>query len=242
MSAFLKAFDSEAAAREAERRSTALRRQAVRSPLAEVTGATVRFQRIEGLSGLPLVQGPPVRWLAPLAALHACRLDGIALFDPLRRIRPRLELLGHPGLRRALHGLAAPAPRGSALLHGDFHLGQVICDEQGVAWLIDLDDLAIGPAEADLGNLIANLATQAALPGPFAARLAHWRRSILGAWSRLGQRPRAPLVDHFTALALIRRHLKLREAGQPDFEAEIAAWVTRAACRTSPSGSAAYRD
>jgi aminoglycoside phosphotransferase (APT) family kinase protein len=167
-------------------------------------------------------------------------LDGVSPFDPLRRIRPRLDLLTDVTLQTTLGRLARAVPTGGALIHGDFHLGQVICDAEGGGWLVDLDDLEIGPVEADLGNLIANLATQPTLTGPFAARLQHWRHSILEAARHLGQNSDPGRVDHFTALALIRRHLKLREQARRDFEADIAAWVTPVACQTSPSGNAAY--
>lgn len=240
MSPFAKTFADARTATEAVRRSVALRQQAVRTPRAAAKGATVTFDRIAGSSGLPLVGRPIERWLAPLASLHVCALDRLPQFDPLRRIIPRIDLLTDSALRTALGRLAQTGPTGTALIHGDFHLGQVICDTHDQAWLIDLDDLAIGPAEADIGNLIANLATQDHLPGPFSVRIKNWRKDVLGMWARMGQTANSAKVDHFTALALIRRHLKLREHARRDFEAEIAAWITPVAYRTSPSDSAAY--
>lgn len=240
MSVFTKQFDDPETAFVAARRSALLRQQGLTTPTAEAEGPRVRFARIDGLSGLRLAQVTPESWLLPLAHLHACALPGLAPIDPLRRIRPRGGLLTEPGLRDVFARLARVAPAGGSLLHGDFHLGQVIGDRQGEYWMIDLDDLCIGPPEADLGNLIANLATQQLLPGSFASRLHDWRDRVLMAWTRLAPPADPERVDHFAALALLRRHLKLRAQGRPDFEAEILRWITPVACRISPSGSAAY--
>ncbi|MFZ7092219.1 phosphotransferase family protein [Primorskyibacter sp. 2E233] len=242
MSSFIKTFADAAQATEAARRSMDLRQQSVITPPAYANGQTVVFAGIAGCSGLPLTQRPIDDWLAPLIPLHTSVLDGLSPFDPMLRISPRLDLLTNPSLRAALHRLAQASPRGGSVIHGDFHLGQVIAAQDGVAWLIDLDDLAIGPVEADIGNLIANLATQDDLPGPFAVRLEHWRQAVQGEWFRLDQTANPTWVEHFAALALIRRHLKLREQARRDFEADIAAWITPDACRTSPFGNAAYPD
>lgn len=242
MSSCIKTFADAAQATEAARRSMALRQQEVMTPRAYANGQTVVFERIAGCSGLPLTQRPIYDWLTSLIPLHTSVLDGLPPFDPMLRISPRLDLLTNPSLRAALYRLAQASPRGGSVIHGDFHLGQVIAGPDSVAWLIDLDDLAIGPVEADIGNLIANLATQDHLPGPFAVRLEHWRQAVQGAWFRLDQAANPTWVEHFAALALIRRHLKLREQARRDFEADIAAWITPVACRTSPSGNAAYPD
>lgn len=241
MMRFFKVFPSEGASVEAARRSSILRGAGVATPAARPVGRTVEFDRIEGTSGLPLLNAASEDWLRPLAALHRCRIDGITPCDPIRRIFPRLDLLTNPQLGDALDRLAPDTPQGQTLLHGDFHMGQLIKGADGKVWVVDLDDLCLGPPEADLGNLIANLATQPGLPADFPARLAHWRQRILDAWTVICAPPCMATLEHHLVLALIRRHLKLREAGRPDFETEIASWVTRAACQISPSGSAAYR-
>lgn len=44
----------------------------------------------------------------------------------------------------------------TCLIHGDFHPGQILISDK-MTYLIDIDRLAVGPAEADLGNFIAQL-------------------------------------------------------------------------------------
>lgn len=241
MSSFAKPFPSENGAQEAVRRSMDLRTQGLATPVAHRDCQTVVFDRIVGTSGLPLVEAVAVDWLRPLAILHRCTVDDIPPCDPIRRIRPRLDLLTNPEIAEALTHLSRGVPAGGALLHGDFHLGQLIRDGQGTVWMIDLDDLCLGPPEADLANLIANLTTQSTLEADFRGRMTLWRARIVEAWTTLAAAPDHGILEHHLALALIRRHLKLREAGRVDFETEIAGWVTRAACRISPYDSAGYR-
>ncbi|WP_221931627.1 phosphotransferase [Palleronia caenipelagi] len=175
-----------------------------------------------------------------MSALHRCTLPGLCRLDPQLRIRPRLHHLTSQDIAEALHALGRLPTKGNALLHGDMHLGQMIDASDGTVWLIDLDDLCLGPAEADLGNLIANLATQAQLGDSFAKRLAFWRREVEAAWAKLVEPVCPDILERYIALALIRRHLKFREAGRPDYEAEIVAWINPVAARISPSGSAGY--
>jgi thiamine kinase-like enzyme len=238
---FEKAFADAAVAEEAARRSTRLRAQGLDTPAAKARGEHVEFDRIDGHAGLSLLRVAPARWLRPLARLHKCALNEIGAMDAFRRIHPRLHLLTSSALREAVVRLGTSPPRRTVLLHGDFHLGQVIEDGSGGMWLIDLDDLCLGPPEADLGNLIANLATQARLSGDLGSNVTAWRACILETWARLSAPLHARTLDHYIAVALIRRHLKLREAGRADFEAEIAAWIIPVAGRISPCGSAGYR-
>jgi aminoglycoside phosphotransferase (APT) family kinase protein len=92
-------------------------------------------------------------------------------------------------------------------VHGDLHPGQFIRDRRGQVWLIDLDDLALGPPEVDFGNLAACLATRR--PGPLHEMARH---AIAGV---VAETPSAnpALVAHFCEIALLRRALKLRERG-----------------------------
>lgn len=243
MSGFLKSFPAADDAREAARRANDLAALGVATPTARLSGGRdVSFRRIDGVSGLRLAQRPPEEWLRPLTGLHRARLAGAAAYDPILRIRPRVHLISHSGVGAALERLGGGAPLGGALLHGDFHLGQLVRSVDGAVWIIDLDDLATGPPDADIGNLIANLATQPELGGTFEDRLTRWRATIISCWRVVGGEPELPALDRFIALALIRRHLKLREAGREDFETEIARVVTSAADRISPSGSGACPD
>lgn len=86
--------------------------------------------------------------------------DEQALLDGKRDV-----LAGHPGLGRSRVGallekwaaaLAPLAASSSVLLHRDLHPQQILLDGRN-AGLVDLDNLAAGPPEIDLGNLLAHL-------------------------------------------------------------------------------------
>lgn len=179
----------------------------------------VMFDRIEGRTGPDLAgQGEDLAAvLATLAALHDAAVADLPAFDPLLRIRPRLALTEVPALR----AIAEEAvPQGNATLHGDLHVGQAIRDASGMVWIIDLDDLAIGPPEADLANFAAHLATSQ----PSGA-IKDWAERVRRMWTGQGCDLDGSVFDRFLRFALLRRHLKLRAAGRPDFEAEIVAYL-----------------
>jgi hypothetical protein len=203
MTGFIKQYPSVHAAEVAFQRAVMARQAGVCTPaVLDRTGPqSLCFERIEGTH-----PPDPARLLQVLVPLHRMPHRGLARFDPFLRIRPRLP--GAPLQVRALADrlMAQDAALNwptSAVIHGDFHPGQVLCDAAGQAWLVDLDDLALAPPEADLGNLAAWRATQSP-PGP---------------WP-LAQ-DAVPLADpeltgHFHAIALLRRALKLAERGQPE--------------------------
>ncbi len=105
------------------------------------------------------------------------------------------------------------------VVHGDFHPGQTICDAMGRLWLIDLDDLALAPPEADLGNLAAWMATQA--PGMLTQLATTARNSVLAVAADADP----ALTAHFQTIALVRRGLKLRIAGQGWVAEQLALWA-----------------
>jgi aminoglycoside phosphotransferase (APT) family kinase protein len=110
--------------------------------------------------------------------------------------------------------LHAAVPCG--IVHGDFHAGQMILETAASKWwLLDLDDVALGCPEADLGNFAAHLVTSCDL----------YRGSVADGFRRLaallgdayGDVARARLAEDrirtFGAAALLRRSLKLVERG-----------------------------
>ncbi|MEZ5912486.1 MAG: phosphotransferase [Paracoccaceae bacterium] len=230
MSVFRKSYCNTGKAQLALQRAAWLRREGIRTPAGRPgqIACQVDFDRIAGVSGIDLLAAAPmVDLLAPLGMLQGVRAGDVPRFDPLLRIRPRLMAGVADWLGRALGRLRPATTGGTVLLHGDFHLGQLIRDRTGEVWLIDLDDLAAGPQEADLGNVIAHLATSGpAARGGFDRSLAFWRDAVLAAWFALGRGCDPALVDRFLRLALIRRHLKLREAGRPDFGEAICRYLS----------------
>ncbi|MGB3313514.1 MAG: phosphotransferase [Albidovulum sp.] len=230
MSVFRKSFATTGAAQEALRRTARLRGAGLPTPDGRPgqTGREVAFDHVTGLTGFNLLEAVPMSaLLVPLGALHDVTAGQVPEFDPLLRIRPRL---GGDAPKWLMDALAQPAPAGAGrpvLLHGDFHVGQMICDGAGDIWLIDLDDLASGPEEADLGNFIAHLATSAAVArGGFNESIAFWQGEVLEGWSALGRGCEPLRLNRYLRLALIRRHLKLRAAGRRDYCAEIREYLS----------------
>jgi|GEM_PF-2976600 len=207
--AFVKHYPSPSAADRALRRSRALAEAGLPTPavLARIGPQALCFQRIAPAGPLPDLAGM-LRLLEQLNGIPNC---GLPRFDPFLRIRPRLHRApgGLASLAQRLHArLDATAARAPAVVHGDFHPGQVLRDGAGHLWLVDLDDMALAPREADLGNLAAWMATQAI--GPLADSAAMARHAIL----RHVQGAEAGLVALFCDIALLRRALKLAERGE----------------------------
>ena len=188
----------------------------------------VVFPAVEGTGGLALLmaEGPAVLpdLLRPLLGLHRATLRGLAPFDPRRKIEPRLSADDPPNLlREATRRLdAIPEPSDMVPVHGDFHVGQLIRDAEATVWILDLEDLAAGAPESDLGNFAAHLATR-----PETRRhsvphgLAFWLGHALRAYRAIGGEADENLAERHGQVALIRRALKLRERGDPSVVAEL---------------------
>ena len=238
MPGFVKALSDASTAAEAIRRAAALRAQGVSTPAAGKGREPhqVVFDRIDGRTGPGLVGHDFSGFLAPLHRIHVAHVDGLAPYDPFLRIRPRLKLATCGAMRAVLE---ESVPKGVATVHGDFHVGQLIREPSGKVWIVDLDDLAIGPPEADLANFAAHLSTSG-IVGNFMQALERRRSQVLEACRAAGVECRPAVFERYLRFALVRRHLKLREAGRPDYEAGIANYLTAATTRTSPSDSEAY--
>ena len=190
---------------------------------------TLVFPAIDGKAGLAMIvtHGPPVLpdLLRPLLMLHRARLEGLAQFEPEAKIFPRLRTEDPPALREEVREAAQALGQASRTtpVHGDFHAGQLIRDARGVVWLLDLEDLASGPPESDLGNFAAHLATRPETRrGPARQGFAHWLGHTLRAYQAIEGRADATLAGLHGRIALIRRALKLREQGDPSILGELA--------------------
>lgn len=219
MSGFVKLHTDAASAAEASRRSAALRAHGVPTPAAR-SGQSPRglcFDLVDGETGRALAEGDLAPLLSVVAQMHRTRVTGLSEYDPFRRVRRRLSLATRLPVADIL---AEPVPTGRATLHGDLHVGQFIRSPAGEVWIVDLDDMARGPSEADLANFAAHLATTLTDQG-----IARCSERVLTAWARLGLALEGTVFKRFLRFALLRRHLKLREAGRPDFESEILAYL-----------------
>ncbi|MFK7941473.1 MAG: phosphotransferase family protein [Paracoccaceae bacterium] len=219
MSGFLKRYADAVHAAEALRRTKLLRAQSVQTPAAKPgqTPCELDFDRVAGRTGRDLIGQDLKPLLQSVAELHRASVPDLAPFDPLVRIRPRLALTRVSVLREIVNG---PVPAGNSVLHGDLHVGQFIVAPEGAVWLVDLDDMAVGPPEADLANVTAHLATTEPGPG-----IEAWSRRVCDPWTALGHTADRPVFARYLHLALLRRHLKLRETGRPDCEALILAYL-----------------
>ncbi|MFQ5415421.1 MAG: phosphotransferase family protein, partial [Myxococcota bacterium] len=111
---------------------------------------------------------------ASLAELHAepsRRIEQRSYREEVRGLRAAADAVSflHPALSSRIRDLAAilevrlAASHGKrALLHGDFHAGQVLVDDDSVV-LLDLDLAARGDPATDLGTFVAQLERDAVL-------------------------------------------------------------------------------
>lgn len=212
--------------------STRLSGAGVTTPAARIAGQgkLVAFRRIEGLPGMAGLTGSGMSVLGAMmkqtVALHKVSpYAGIGHFDPLKRIRPRMkpasETIFAHAIAEELECVDRMTPK-VGLVHGDLHAGQFILDPNGQAWLLDFDDLAIAPAEADLGNFAAHLATRLdTCHSGYVPALRHWLVLTLKAYREAGGRADPKLAESFGRIALVRRALKLSERGDGSVEAAL---------------------
>ncbi|TQV83330.1 phosphotransferase family protein [Denitrobaculum tricleocarpae] len=176
--------------------------------------SAVNFPMIEGASGVALIDQVALSYLlAPLQPLRRAGISELPPFDPFAKITVRLNAKTPQWLRARLGALKDMPFEADGVVHGDFHCGQMILDESGNLWLVDLDDMAQGPVEVDLGNFAAHLATR---PETRRRRLAEglpfWAEQVQKAWDELGEVCNPTLFRRHVDIAVIRRALKLHDA------------------------------
>jgi hypothetical protein len=163
-----------------------------------------------------------------LALLHELPVPAAApRFDRLqpRRLLAAARSIGRaqPAVADAADELAAALIAGApasddarpACLHGDVHPGNVLVQDSGRVALVDLDDVAGGPAAADLGLVVAGLAQQRLLGllHPRAERAL--ARELLVGYARAGTVPDgAALAWHAAAWMLVRPALPAAVIGR----------------------------
>lgn len=216
---FLKRYPTAAAAMIAWNRSLAAAAAGVPTPSVHgrIGHMVLSFHKVD-------VQGKAslAEMVALSLQLHGMPQGDLIRFDPFLRIRPRLAT-APTKVGLLIDDLAtrdvALRWQETAAIHGDFHPGQVIRDTADKVWLIDLDDMATGPPEADLGNVAAWLATQKA------GQLSGLAEGALAEVLVLSPGSDPALVAHFCAVALIRRALKLAERGERWALDQVAQWT-----------------
>lgn len=218
-------------------RTEALGKAGLRTPAARVgvDPDEVSFEFVEGMTAqatlASLEEGTDLEsvlnpCVGLLADLHRVRGVEAPPFQPLGKVSPRLERLQQrPGglsserVRGALDLYArldcalARGTRFAGLVHGDFHPGQVLIESGNAErpWLLDLDDLAQGEPEADLGNLIAHLLTSGVLDQPPSVAALERLETLVCAMylQHRGLSPDLSALRVHESAALLRRSLKL---------------------------------
>jgi aminoglycoside phosphotransferase (APT) family kinase protein len=101
---------------------------------------------------------------AAAAAMHAVPLEDVPSVErpdrppaeaAIAKLESELDRIGepHPALELGLRWLRAhlPEPRGPALVHGDFRLGNLVVDEDGLVAVLDWELMHAGDPIEDLG-------------------------------------------------------------------------------------------
>ena len=150
------------------------------------------------LHGLPAPHRAPFRRLAPVRLARA--VGAIATAQPAAG-RAAAELLAE------LLGRHAEAAGPHVCLHGDANPRNVLLDGDRVS-LIDLEDVAAGPAAADLGQVLAQLLCERAAGGLPVAAERRLVRALLRGYAAVAPPPgRETLAWHTAASVLARRAL-----------------------------------
>ena len=162
--------------------------------------------------------------LEPILALHSLAPSGLQLepYDPWRRVRTRLHRLPAGSLAHDVYDKLAPlvAEAGAfckpGVVHGDLHVGQLILARDGRStWVIDLDDAALGPREADFGNFIAHLCTS---PQLYRGEINEGVNDLIDKVMEMcaSAPPSRMAIERYCAASLLRRALKLGEKFNAD--------------------------
>lgn len=169
--------------------------------------------------------------LGPVVRLHRASAAGLdlALAQPLKKVWSRLDAaattqvdvdddfmakataLAHKFEAR-LEADMPPRQFSAGLVHGDLHAGQFVFDEGGNAWLLDLDDVAIGPPELDIANIAAHAVTSLDIfYGQVELGFIYLTSHLAAHYERAGGDALDPdVIRVFGASCLLRRAMKLR--------------------------------
>ena len=169
-------------------------------------------QSWSALSGERLARAMEGLGLA-VACLHgSAPADGLEPFGRLRpdRVQRSVDIIGrarpdvarHLDLVTARLRAATPAAEAPVVLHGDCHPGNALVDGEAVA-LIDLDQMGLGPAAADLGSLVARLRYAAAVGDLAASDVAELEARFMAGYAARRPLPTAASLAWHTAAALL---------------------------------------
>ncbi len=189
-------------------------------PRALGYSAVDRLLLVEALDGRPVGELEPARRIdgyrrlgAALARLHSAPLE---LTDRFRRLeasrlqqagrlvgwaRPELAALSE-SLSQLLAGRYRPGREPLVCLHGDVNSRNWLLQDDRVA-LIDLDQVAMGPAAADLGAALAGLKYREIIGEWSAAEVRALRQALCSGYQAFRPLPATESLRWHTAAALL---------------------------------------
>jgi aminoglycoside phosphotransferase len=197
----------------------------------------VEGRRIDTLRG-PELDDAMRRFGAALATLHclpvAAALPRFERLDADRQAeaaaiigRARPDVAGPAALLANELRIEAPAPGAPVCLHGDVHLKNGLLQGRRLA-LIDLDQVGVGPAAADVGSALAALRYRA-LVSDESARGARLERALLEGYASRADLPGPESLRwHVAAALLSERALRAVNRLRPEGLAHLGAVLTAA--------------
>lgn len=151
-----------------------------------------------GLAVALLHGSAPAGGLPAFGRLHPDRVQHCA--DIIGRARPDVARRTEALAARLRSTIPESEPR--VVLHGDCHPGNALVDGDAVA-LIDLDQMGLGPAAADLGSLVARLRYAATVDELGAQEAAELEARFLSGYAERRPLPAASSLAWHTAAALL---------------------------------------
>jgi hypothetical protein len=197
---------------------------------------------VEARDGSPLLgsdlAGGYQRLGRALGRLHRLAAPDVARFRRVDedRLEAAAELIAavRGDVAEAARVLARDLRRSAAVdgervcLHGDVNFRNVLRENGRVA-LIDLDEVAVGPAAADLGSVLAALRYAGVVGLVPAAAVPGLERAFVGGYSELRDPPDAEALRWHTAAALLaERALRVVTRIRPEGLARLPALVAAA--------------
>jgi Ser/Thr protein kinase RdoA (MazF antagonist) len=140
----------------------------------------------------------PAPGLSTFGRLRPDRIEHCAQI--LARARP--DVAAQAGFLAERLRAATPEPAPDVVLHGDCHPGNALVDGDAVA-LVDLDQMGLGPAAADLGSLIARLRYAVAVGDLGAVEATDLEARFLTGYAERRPLPDASSLAWHTAAALV---------------------------------------
>ena len=123
--------------------------------------------------------------------------------EAVARAQPRCAAVLAEATARLLHCAPSLDARTSVTLHGDLHSNNILVDNACV-YLVDLDNVSIGPPLAELGSFLAELIYRACLSGTALDALTPALAAIVQAYRRAAPWPATDEeIDWHTAAALL---------------------------------------